>query len=154
ELAEPAREESRRALQGALERFRGILDESEYQRERERGAWTLSWRALQAALFIVLYRDEPILQLPFRLLSRLMDIDETMTAWRLRHALMVQRMIGVRIGTGGSAGHAYLRRTTEEHRVFADLFALSSYLIPRSALSPLPDDVRRQMDFAYSTGGE
>jgi tryptophan 2,3-dioxygenase len=153
-LPEPAREESRAALLGALERFKGVLDEAEYQRDRDRGAWTLSWRALQAALFIVLYRDEPILQLPFRLLSKLMDVDETMTAWRHRHALMVQRMIGVRIGTGGSAGHEYLRKTTEEHRVFADLFALSSFLIPRSALPPLPDDVRRQMDFAYGTGGK
>lgn len=152
-LAEPAREASRAALIGALERFKGILDEAEFQRDRERGVWTLSWRALQAALFIVLYRDEPILQLPFRLLSRLMDIDETMTAWRHRHALMVQRMIGVRIGTGGSVGHDYLRRTTEEHRVFGDLFALSSFLIPRSALPLLPDDVRRQMDFAYANRG-
>ena len=151
-LAEAARQESRAALLGALERFKGILEEAEYRRDRERGVWTLSWRALQAALFIVLYRDEPILQLPFRLLSRLMDIDETMTAWRHRHALMVQRMIGVRIGTGGSVGQAYLRRTTEEHRVFADLFALSTFLIPRSALPPLPADMRRRMDFAYTTG--
>jgi tryptophan 2,3-dioxygenase len=75
-----------------------------------------------------------------------------MTAWRHRHALMVQRMIGVRIGTGGSVGQAYLRRTTEEHRVFADLFALSTFLIPRSALPPLPADMRRRMDFAYTTG--
>lgn len=151
-LTEAARQESRAALLGALERFKGILDEAGYQRDREHGVWTLSWRALQAALFIVLYRDEPILQLPFSLLSRLMDIDETITAWRHRHALMVQRMIGVRIGTGGSVGHEYLRRSTDEHRVFADLFALSTFLIPRSALPPLPDEMRRQMDFAYATG--
>lgn len=149
-MPEPTRQESRTALLAALDRFKAILDADEHRRYREQGYWTLSLRALQAALFIILYRDEPMLHLPFRLLGRLMDIDETMTAWRHRHALMVQRMIGLRLGTGGSVGHEYLRRTTEEHRVFADLFALSTFLIPRSALPKLPDEMRRQMDFAYT----
>ena len=64
---------------------------------------------MQAALLITLYRDQPVLQLPFRLLTALMDVDEPLTLWRYRHALMVQRMIGVKIGTGGSSGHDYLR---------------------------------------------
>jgi tryptophan 2,3-dioxygenase len=38
------------------------------------------------------------------LLTLLMDIDEMLALWRYRHALMVQRMIGVKIGTGGSSG--------------------------------------------------
>ena len=93
---------------------------------------------LQAALLINLYRDEPILHLPFRFLSLLVDIDEQFTHWRYRHALMVQRMIGTKIGTGGSSGHGYLRKAAEKNKVFTDLVNLSTFLIPRSALPALP----------------
>jgi tryptophan 2,3-dioxygenase len=94
-----------------------------------------------------------VLQLPWRLLDALMDIDETMTLWRYRHALMVERMIGLKVGTGGSSGHDYLRHTAERHRVFGDLFRLSTYLIPRVAIPPLPDDVAARMGFAYADDG-
>ena len=67
-------------------------------------AWRMSGRAIEAALLITLYRDEPALNQAFRLLQALMDVDETMTSWRYRHALMVSRMLGVKIGTGGSSG--------------------------------------------------
>jgi len=107
----------------------------------------LSRRALQAALLINLYRDEPILHLPFRLLALLADIDRNFTTWRQRHAQMVMRMIGTRIGTGGSSGHEYLDRTAARHKVFADLSALSSFFIPRSALPKLPAEVRSRMGF-------
>jgi len=111
----------------------------------------LSRRALQAALLINLYRDEPILHLPFRLLALLADIERNFTTWRQRHAQMVMRMIGTRIGTGGSSGHEYLDRTAERHKVFADLSALSSFFIPRSALPKLPADVRSRMGFRFQT---
>src|SRR5215467_6740563 len=72
-----------------------------------------SRRALQAALLINLYRDEPILHLPFRLLTLLADIERNFTTWRQRHAQMAMRMIGTRIGTGGSSGAEYLERAAE-----------------------------------------
>src|SRR5690606_37682526 len=134
----------RRALEAALARFEALFDEAKYRAEAARGSWRMSWRALQAALFITLYRDEPALQGPFGLLALLMDIDEAMALWRHRHALMVQRMIGLKVGTGGSSGHDYLARTAERHRVFGDLFLLSTYLLPRSALPPLPYAVRQR----------
>jgi tryptophan 2,3-dioxygenase len=109
----------------------------------------LSRRALQAALLIHLYRDEPILHLPFRLLALLADIERNFTTWRQRHAQMAMRMIGTRIGTGGTSGHEYLDRAAERHRVFADLSALSSFFIPRSALPKLPPDVRSRMGFKF-----
>src|SRR3546814_7892753 len=59
------------------------------------GERRLSHRAFQAALFINLYRDEPALQEPFRLLTLLMDIEQGFTTWRYRHALMTQRMIEI-----------------------------------------------------------
>ncbi|WP_343714969.1 tryptophan 2,3-dioxygenase family protein [Inquilinus sp.] len=148
-LDETAREAEVAALRKALSRFDALFDETRHAEEAAQGAWRMSWRALQAALFITLYRDEPALQVPFGLLSLLMDIDETMTLWRYRHALMVQRMIGLKTGTGGSSGHDYLARTAERHRVFGDLFTLSTYLIPRSALPPLPEEITRRTGLSY-----
>jgi tryptophan 2,3-dioxygenase len=110
----------------------------------------MSRAAVQAALFIVVYRDRPVLQQPFRLLAALMNVDELLTLWRYRHALMVQRMIGVKIGTGGSAGHDYLRDTAARHRIFSDLFRLSTYLIPRSRLPKLPREVEDAMGYKYT----
>jgi tryptophan 2,3-dioxygenase len=110
-----------------------------------------SRRALQAALLIHLYRDEPILHLPFRLLALLADIERNFTTWRQRHAQMAMRMIGTRIGTGGTSGHEYLDRAAERHRVFADLSALASFFIPRSALPKLPAEVRSRMGFRFTT---
>jgi tryptophan 2,3-dioxygenase len=108
-----------------------------------------SRRALQAALLINLYRDEPILHLPFRLLALLTDIERNFTTWRQRHAQMAMRMIGTRIGTGGTSGHEYLDRAAERHKVFSDLSALSSFFIPRSALPRLPPEVRSRMGFKF-----
>src|SRR5262249_61940358 len=96
-------------------------------------------------------REEPILHLPFRLLTLLTDVDRNFTTWRQRHAQMVMRMIGTRIGTGGSSGHEYLERTAERHRVFTDLSALASFYIPRSALPKLPPDMRSRMGFEFKT---
>jgi tryptophan 2,3-dioxygenase len=110
----------------------------------------LSRRALQAALLINLYRDEPILHLPFRLLALLTDIERNFTTWRQRHAQMAMRMIGTRIGTGGTSGHEYLDRAAEHHRVFSDLSALASFFIPRSKLPRLPPEVRSRMGFRFN----
>ena len=116
----------------------------------------LSHRAFEAALFINLYRDEPVVQLPFRLLATLMDVDEALTNWRYRHALMVRRMIGSRMGTGGTSGFDYLDDSAKHARVFTDLFNLSTFLLPRSQIPPLPADVERAMGFfmAGGTSGE
>ena len=139
-----------RAITASRARFDSIFDEARHRELAAQGAWRLSWRALQAAIFINLYRNEPVLQLPFRLLNGLMDIDENLTNWRYRHALMVQRMIGRKIGTGGSSGHDYLRQTAERHRIFGDLFALSTFFIPRSRLPELPASLRQVMGYTYA----
>ncbi len=143
-IAHDRAESEAAAIEGALGAFRAL-----FELEARAGAWRMPPKAVQAALFITLYRDEPVLQLPWRLLDTLMAIDGTMTLWRYRHALMVERMIGVKVGTGGSSGHDYLRRTAERHRVFGDLFHLSTYLIPRASIPPLPRDLAARMGFAY-----
>lgn len=127
--------------------FEALFDADAYEALRDKGERTLSHRAFLAALFINLYRDEPILHLPYRLLKALMDVDEGFTTWRYRHALMVSRMIGTRVGTGGTSGHEYLRTTAEKHKVFSDLFALSTYMLPRSKLPRLPASVEGALGF-------
>ncbi|MEW5422418.1 tryptophan 2,3-dioxygenase family protein [Amorphus sp. 3PC139-8] len=139
------REAEALALEKAKTSFKALFDP-----EAHSDAWRMSPQAVQAALFITVYSDRPVLHVPSRIFQTLMDIDETMTLWRYRHALMVQRMIGVKIGTGGSSGHDYLRQTAEKHRIFSDLFHLSTYLIPRSALPALPADVERMMGYVYA----
>jgi tryptophan 2,3-dioxygenase len=61
------------------------------------------------------------------LLERLVDLDEGIQEWRYRHVKMVERTIGGKRGTGGSAGAAYLR-TTLFQPLFPDLWAIRSEL--------------------------
>lgn len=133
------------------EHFDTLFDPAKYETLRDAGHRALSHRAFLAALFVNLYRDEPILHLPFRFLTSLMDIDEGLTTWRYRHALMVSRMIGSKVGTGGTSGHEYLKATADRHKVFGDLFALSTYLLPRSGLPVLPPAVRAALSFRHVT---
>ncbi len=139
-----------RELERTAESFAGVLDEAVHEKLRAAGERRLSHRATRAALFIHLYRDQPILHLPFRLLRTLVDVDEMLSTWRYRHALMVHRMIGTKIGTGGSSGHHYLLSTVERNKVFTDLFNLSTFLISRSALPVLPPDLERRLGFFFS----
>ncbi|MDT8325708.1 MAG: tryptophan 2,3-dioxygenase family protein [Bacteroidota bacterium] len=131
------------------EHFDAIFDVRRHRALLQEGSWRLGHRATLAALFISLYRDEPILALPYRLIATLVDVDELMTTWRYRHALMVHRMIGTKIGTGGSSGYHYLKSTAESHRIFRDLTNLSTFLIPRHTLPTLPRDVRRTLGFTH-----
>lgn len=132
--------------------FEAAFDANKWAELVRSGKRRLSHRAFLAALLINLYRDEPIFQLPFRFLTTLVDIDEGFTAWRQRHALLAHRMIGGRIGTGGTSGHEYLAAAARRHRVFNDLFDLPTFFIPRSALPPLPSEVSEQMGFRYGQG--
>ena len=113
----------------------------------EAGQRKLSQKAMLNALFIMLYRDEPMLSMPFQMMTILMDIDENFTTWRYRHMLLAQRMLGSKIGTGGSSGHTYLKKAADNNRVFVDLFNLSTYLIPRSRLPKIPAEVKKQLNF-------
>ena len=129
--------------------FASLLDARRHDALRAEGNWRLSHSATLAALFIQLYRDRPILHEPFRLLEKLVELDEQFAVWRYRHAIMVHRMIGAKIGTGGSSGHQYLHKTAGAHRVFGDLFNLSTFLIPRSARPTLPARVERALGFSH-----
>jgi tryptophan 2,3-dioxygenase len=107
----------------------------------------LSAEANRAALFIMLYRGYPILQLPFQLLNSLLEIDEQLSSWRYRHMNMVHRMIGTRIGTGGSTGKDYLKAAADKHYIFKEIAQLNSFLIERSRLPALPNYMEERLGF-------
>lgn len=148
-LNEAEKEQQLRHLKRTTDHFAALFDRETYEALVEKGEQRLCHDALQAALLIHLYRDEPILHLPFRLLHVLVDIDEGFTTWRYRHALMVSRMIGTKIGTGGSSGHDYLRKSAEHNRVFKDLVNLSTFFIPRSDLPKLPEEIAAELGFRW-----
>jgi tryptophan 2,3-dioxygenase len=79
--------------------------------------------ALQDVLISV-YRHHPTLA---ELCERLVDLDEGLMEWRYRHVKMVQRTIGTRRGTGGSAGAEYLVSTLNQP-LFPDLWAIRTDL--------------------------
>jgi tryptophan 2,3-dioxygenase len=75
-------------------------------------------------IIVEVYRKNPLVA---QIAERLVDLDEGFMEWRYRHVKMVQRTIGTKPGTGGSAGAEYLL-TTLNQPVFPDLWAIRSEL--------------------------
>jgi tryptophan 2,3-dioxygenase len=109
---------------------------------------SLSDTANRSALFIMLYRGYPVLQLPFQLLNQLLEIDEQLSTWRYRHMGMVHRTIGSRIGTGGSTGKNYLKEALDKHYIFKEIAGLTSFLIERRMLPKLSKAMELRLGFA------
>ncbi len=103
--------------------------------------------ALRAALFIMLYRDFPVFQTSYQILDSLVEIDHLMSNWRHKHLIMVRRMIGMRVGTGNTSGAGYLEGALNKHYVYRDIAGLSTYLIERSNLPKLPDELIKHLSF-------
>ena len=114
---------------------------------------SLSPAACRAALFIMLYRGYPVLQLPFQVLNQLLEIDEQLSTWRYRHMSMVHRVIGTRIGTGGSTGKDYLSSALDKHHLFKEVAGLTSFLIERRRLPELSPEMERRLGFVQADHG-
>lgn len=119
-----------------------FLDKEAYPEGR-----SFSRAANRNALFIMLYRDHPMLHLPFELVSSLLEIDELLSMWRHRHIHMVQRTIGKRVGTGGSSGAEYLKAAADSHYIFKEVAELTSFLLPRNLLPSLPQSLEEDLGF-------
>lgn len=65
----------------------------------------------RARAVLSLYRDERSSRDWIDVCERLTEFDELVVSWRLRHIQLVERVIGARMGTGGSAGSSYLKLT-------------------------------------------
>jgi tryptophan 2,3-dioxygenase len=81
-------------------------------------------RALQ---ILSVYRDERNHRDWIDVCERLTEFDELIVSWRLRHIQMVERTIGFRAGTGGSAGASYLKMTLDK-KFFPELWEARSML--------------------------
>jgi len=55
--------------------------------------------------------------------EELVDLEDNFQLWRFRHLRTVQRTIGMKSGTGGSSGAAFLRKALEL-TFFPELFAV------------------------------
>lgn len=130
--------------------FATVLDEQKHNQLIDKGELSVSYKATMAALLINLYRDEPILQMPYLLISRLLEVEDLLTGWRFRHAQMVMRMLGRKTGTGGSSGHKYLKETADKHKIFIDFHNISTLLIPRSKLPELPPELKKELGFYFT----
>jgi tryptophan 2,3-dioxygenase len=80
-----------------------------------------------AAAWVQVYRDADRWFELYELAEKLVDIDDSLASWRHKHVLTVERIIGNKRGTGGSAGASYLRSTLDK-RVFPELWALRTEL--------------------------
>src|SRR5690349_1601606 len=80
-----------------------------------------------AAAWLQVYRDADRWFDLYELAEKLVDIDDALASWRHKHVLTVERIIGNKKGTGGSAGAPYLRATLEK-RVFPELWSLRTDL--------------------------
>jgi len=80
-----------------------------------------------ARAWLEVYRDADRWFDLYELAEKLVDIDDALAAWRHKHVLTVERIIGNKQGTGGSAGAPYLRATLEK-RVFPELWSLRTDL--------------------------
>jgi tryptophan 2,3-dioxygenase len=91
--------------------------------------WTLKYEpdpAVEAA-WAEVYRDAERHWEYYQFAEKLMDIDDSMAVWRHKHVVTVERVIGFKTGTGGTAGVPYLQKTITK-RAFPELWSLRTKL--------------------------
>ena len=122
-----------RRLRRARSRSRRRSTSRAFARRRiaalERAGFDVGDRSVEAlaAAWLEVYRDADRWFELYELAEKLVDIDDALAGWRHKHVLTVERIIGNKRGTGGSAGAAYLRSTLDK-RVFPELWSLRTDL--------------------------
>jgi tryptophan 2,3-dioxygenase len=108
------------AFFGALRAIGKLAPDAEGDTEKER--FEARARAVHA-----LYMDEHQHRDWIDVCERLTEFDELVVSWRLRHIQMVERIIGIRMGTGGSTGASYLKLTLDK-KFFPELWEARTML--------------------------
>ena len=108
------------AFFGALQAMGKLAPPGEGMTDKER--FEARARAVHA-----LYKDEHHHRDWIDVCERLTEFDELVVSWRLRHIQLVERIIGIRIGTGGSAGASYLKLTLDK-KFFPELWEARTLL--------------------------
>ena len=115
------------------ERLQSALDEPSLREAAhgalERAGFDLGDGSAEAigAAWLQVYRDAERWFELYELAEKLVDIDDALASWRHKHVLTVERIIGNKRGTGGSAGAPYLRSTLDK-RVFPELWSMRTAL--------------------------
>jgi tryptophan 2,3-dioxygenase len=73
------------------------------------------------------YRDTTRWWAFYQLAEKLVDLDDALATWRHKHAVTVERIIGLKPGTGGTPGVTYLHSTVSK-RGFPELWSLRTRL--------------------------
>jgi tryptophan 2,3-dioxygenase len=91
--------------------------------------WSQPYRPSEAveAAWAEIYRDTDRYWRFYQFAEKLVDIDDAMAAWRHKHVVTVERVIGLKRGTGGTAGVPYLQSTVGK-RAFPELWTLRTRL--------------------------
>ncbi|MCS6886129.1 MAG: tryptophan 2,3-dioxygenase family protein [Acidobacteriota bacterium] len=84
-----------------------------------------SWLERTVSELVKLYVEEPADDAVYRVAERLIEVDENLSLWRYHHMKIVERIIGSRIGTGGSEGVGYLKHTLG-YKAFPELWEVRS----------------------------
>jgi tryptophan 2,3-dioxygenase len=79
------------------------------------------------AAWLEVYRDPEHHWALYELAEKLVDMETAFRTWRFRHVSTVERIIGFKTGTGGTAGVSYLRKMLDVV-LFPELFALRTAL--------------------------
>lgn len=87
--------------------------------------WVADDRVAEA--WAVAYRDPALHWEAYELAEKLVDIEDYFRRWRFNHVTTVERVIGLKRGTGGTSGVAYLRRMLEV-QLFPELWHLRTVL--------------------------
>ena len=112
-------------------RLRAALDEPSLWDEANaalaRAGFAIEGADQIQASWLAVYRDSEKYFELYQLAEKLVDIDDALAGWRHKHVLTVTRIIGGKMGTGGSAGAAYLESTLTK-RAFPELWSLRTDL--------------------------
>lgn len=104
-------------------------------------------KEMRALLFIEINRHRPLMQLPYSLVSALVEIDNLLEQWRHLHISIVKKMIGKKPGSGGSPGAEYLKGAAEKNNVFNDLTYISTYFIEREKIPVITNMIKQKLQF-------
>lgn len=91
--------------------------------------WTQDYQPNESVenAWLAVYRDVNQYWDLYELAEKLVDIENRQQQWRLNHMFTVERIIGNKMGTGGSSGVQYLKRVLD-HRFFPELWSLRTKL--------------------------
>ena len=88
-------------------------------------AWVKN-EAVQA-VWTQVYKDPTTYWHAYELAEKLVDLEDYFRRWRFNHVTTVERVIGLKRGTGGTSGVSYLRRMLEVE-LFPELWHLRTVL--------------------------